>query len=100
MAARTAVSFKVLVHHVRYRWSQSLDEITLECKVSSDEKVDNKQLKVDIKSERVVIKYKGDVILEGKLHERIQPEESIWNLEDKKRVVLNLEKVRIFKLQC
>ncbi|CAD7965340.1 unnamed protein product [Amoebophrya sp. A25] len=80
----------------KYRWSQSLEEVTVEFLVTDDKdkKVKSKDLKIDIQSERVKVKYLETVIIEDKLFERIEPNQSIWNLEDGNKVVLSLEKIR------
>lgn len=80
-----------------YRWSQSLQEATVEFVFPENMRpVNAKDLKVDIKNERLVIKHKSSdkPFFEGKFAERVHPEESVWNLEDKSKLILSLEKIR------
>lgn len=81
----------------RYRWSQSLNELTMEVTV---ENCKSKDIKVDFGATRVKVMCKGNVIVEGKLHEKINVDDSMWTLEDSVRVVLTMEKVRHTWWKC
>eukprot|EP00435_Cladocopium_sp_Y103_P030014 s3720_g7.t1 len=51
-------------------------------------------LKVAIAAKSLSMKLKGKTLLEGKLFDKINSEESTWHLDNGKQVVLNLEKIR------
>lgn len=55
----------------------------------------SKEVKVAILQEKVRIELDGKSVLDEKLFERVEPSQCIWNLEDKKKVVLSLDKVLI-----
>eukprot|EP00928_Gymnodinium_smaydae_P046766 TRINITY_DN31183_c0_g1_i1.p1 TRINITY_DN31183_c0_g1~~TRINITY_DN31183_c0_g1_i1.p1 ORF type:complete len:392 (-),score=122.17 TRINITY_DN31183_c0_g1_i1:216-1391(-) len=80
----------------KYYWSQSLAEVTLEVEV---EPCRAKDVKVDLTATRLSIKCMGKTVLEGKLHEKIFNEDSIWHL-DENRVVLVVEKQRQTWWKC
>mmetsp|Transcript_80089 Transcript_80089/g.179229 ORF Transcript_80089/g.179229 Transcript_80089/m.179229 type:complete len:361 (-) Transcript_80089:70-1152(-) len=81
----------------KYYWSQSLSEVTLEVEV---EECRAKDIEVSVTSTRLCIKCKGKTVLEGKLHEKVTSEETIWHLEENKQVVLSLEKGRETWWKC
>jgi hypothetical protein len=81
----------------KYYWSQSISEVTVEVVVGSDASA--KDLKVDVTNTRLSIKCKGSTILEGKLHEKVTAEESIWHLDDGK-IILSVEKQRQTWWKC
>eukprot|EP00405_Crypthecodinium_cohnii_P037740 CAMPEP_0206536264 /NCGR_PEP_ID=MMETSP0325_2-20121206/6649_1 /ASSEMBLY_ACC=CAM_ASM_000347 /TAXON_ID=2866 /ORGANISM="Crypthecodinium cohnii, Strain Seligo" /LENGTH=334 /DNA_ID=CAMNT_0054033449 /DNA_START=53 /DNA_END=1053 /DNA_ORIENTATION=+ len=75
----------------KYHWSQSIRDVTLEIEV---EECRAKELQVNITATRLSVKCKGQTILEGKLYEKVNTEETIWHLEDRKQVIITLEKQR------
>lgn len=81
----------------RYRWSQSLNELTLEVGV---ENCKSKDIKVDFSATRIKVMCKGNLVVEGKLHEKINVDDSMWTLDDNVRVVLTMEKVRHTWWKC
>jgi len=58
------------------------------------EKCTARDIKVDIQSRRISVKRKGEVIVEGKLFDKINCEDSTWHLADGKIVTLSLEKIK------
>ncbi|CAD7950811.1 unnamed protein product [Amoebophrya sp. A120] len=78
----------------KYRWSQTLEELTVEFLLEPNGGVKSKDVSVEIKSESVKISYQKKVVFEDKLLERVEPMDCIWNLEDSKKVVLTLDKIR------
>eukprot|EP00434_Breviolum_minutum_P014598 symbB.v1.2.012870.t1/scaffold875.1/size155714/19 len=81
----------------KYYWSQSLQELTLEievgvCKAS--------EIKVDVTATRLTVTKGTEVLLLGKLHEKVLPEESIWHLEDEHQVIISLQKSRESWWKC
>ncbi|CAJ1368230.1 unnamed protein product [Effrenium voratum] len=72
-------------------WNQTPQEVTLELAVEPCKAAD---LKVTIASKSVSVKRKGEIVLEGKLFDKISGEDSTWHLDSGKQVVLTLEKIR------
>lgn len=81
----------------KYYWSQSLQEVTLEVEV---DECRAKDVKLDITATRLSIKCKGKVVLEGKLHEKVNTEETMWHLDDNRRIVVSMEKQRETWWKC
>merc|ERR1712228_1157674 len=78
-------------HGSGYTWNQSVQELTVEMNV---EKCTARDIKVDLSSKKICVKRKGEVIVEGKLHDKINCEESTWHLDEGKQVVISLEKIK------
>lgn len=81
----------------KYRWNQSLQEVNVEIDILKDvenksQKVKCKDLKIDMKGEKLKIQWKGETVLDEDFHAKILVSESVWNLEDSRRVVLSLQK--------
>lgn len=81
----------------KYHWSQSIAEVTVEVEVADESRA--KDIIVDMTATRLAMKCKGATLLEGKLHEKINMEESIWHLDDNK-IVLTMEKQRQTWWKC
>lgn len=82
---------KVASDNDRCRWNQSPQEVNVELSVNKCTKQD---IKVVFSAKKISVKCKGELILDGPLHDKINCEESTWHLEDSKRIVLSLEKIR------
>merc|ERR1712039_905784 len=82
----------------KYYWSQSLKEVTLEVQV--DEGARAKDVSVNVTATRLLVKCKGRTILEGKLHEKVTVDETMWHLEENDQLVMSLEKVRETWWKC
>lgn len=81
-----------------YRWSQSLQEVTVEIPVP---KCKARDLQVDIQPTKISIKCRGEKVLSGDLDEKVfANEDSTWSLEDGCKVVLSLDKVRHTWWKC
>lgn len=75
-----------------YKWTQTLEEIEL--RVPLKMVVKARDVVVDIKKTHLKVGLKGqDPIIDGDLHKTIKLEECAWVLEDKRNVVLTIEKV-------
>eukprot|EP00932_Pfiesteria_piscicida_P002433 SRR837773.12369.p1 GENE.SRR837773.12369~~SRR837773.12369.p1 ORF type:complete len:360 (-),score=71.44 SRR837773.12369:56-1072(-) len=81
----------------RYHWSQSIRDLTLEVEVGECRA---KDVQVIATATRLTVKCKGNVILEGKLHEKVNTEETMWHLDNSTQVVINLEKQRETWWKC
>lgn len=82
----------------KYHWSQSLREVTLEVEIPEECRA--KDVQVDVTATRICIKFKGKTMLEGKLHEKVTIEETMWHLDNSRQVVLSLEKQRETWWKC
>mmetsp|Transcript_117774 Transcript_117774/g.328053 ORF Transcript_117774/g.328053 Transcript_117774/m.328053 type:complete len:260 (-) Transcript_117774:97-876(-) len=76
---------------VGFVWNQSVQEVTMEIDV---EKCSASDIKVVLASKRICVKRKGEVIVEGNLHDKINCEDSTWHLDSGKQIVLSLEKIK------
>lgn len=77
----------------RYRWSQSLSDITVAIGLPSQ--ISNKNdLSVVLTDSRLTIKFNGDVFVDGTWTARIHASESTWIIEDGSSVILSLEKAK------
>ena len=72
-------------------WNQTPQEINVEIAVEQCRASD---LKVAIAAKSLSVKLKGTTVLEGRLFDKINTEESTWHLDNGKQVVVNLEKIR------
>lgn len=81
----------------KYYWSQSIAEVTLEIEV--EQGCTAKEIKLDLTPTRLTAKCQGNVVLEGKLHEKVTVEECVWHLDDN-RIVISLEKQRQTWWKC
>jgi len=79
--------------HGRYNWTQTLEEIDL--RVPLPMALKGRDLIVEIKRKhlKVAIKGKPDSIIDGELLHEVKAEECVWNLEDKRNMIINLEKI-------
>lgn len=75
----------------KYTWTQTLGALELFVPVPPGTKA--KQVVCDIGLERVKVGIKGqELILDGKLHSKVKPDDSMWTLVDNKIVQITLEK--------
>mmetsp|Transcript_83240 Transcript_83240/g.165265 ORF Transcript_83240/g.165265 Transcript_83240/m.165265 type:complete len:244 (-) Transcript_83240:40-771(-) len=74
-----------------FNWTQSVSEVTAEIDV---EKCNASDIKVTFAPKKICVKRKGEVIIEGRLHDKISCEDSTWHLDSGKQIVLSLEKIR------
>lgn len=72
-------------------WNQTVQEVTMEMDV---EKCTAADIKVVFTSRKICVKRKGEIIVEGKLHDKINCEDSTWHLDSGKQLVLSLEKIK------
>lgn len=75
----------------QHKWTQSTQEVIVEIDV---EKCKAADLTIVFKQRNVSVKRKGEVLLEGKLHDKINLEESTWHLDEGKQIVLSMEKLK------
>lgn len=73
------------------KWHQSTGEVVVEIDV---EKCKASDLKISFKQRSISVARKGVVLLEGKLHDKINCEESTWHLDEGKQIVLSMEKIK------
>lgn len=76
----------------KYTWTQTLS--ALEVYVNVKPGVKAKQVVCDIGTESLKVGIKGEpLILEGKMHSKVKPDDSMWTLLDNKVVQITLEKL-------
>lgn len=76
----------------QYKWTQKLEEIDL--RVPLPVACKGRDLVVEIQKKRLKVALKGQPpIIDGELHKEVKAEESTWLLEDKKCLLVNLEKL-------
>lgn len=76
----------------KYFWNQHLNEINLE--IPFDEDVKGTDINVVITNNTLKIQHKGEVKLEGEFYELVNKEDCMWNIEDKKKIIISIEKKR------
>eukprot|EP00931_Biecheleriopsis_adriatica_P101389 TRINITY_DN76539_c0_g1_i1.p1 TRINITY_DN76539_c0_g1~~TRINITY_DN76539_c0_g1_i1.p1 ORF type:complete len:360 (+),score=111.06 TRINITY_DN76539_c0_g1_i1:88-1080(+) len=75
----------------KYNWTQTLG--TLEVFVPVPPGVKAKQIVCDIRGESLKLGVKGEpLILDGKLHAKVKPDDCMWTLVDNKLVQITIEK--------
>lgn len=76
----------------KYRWSQSITEVTVQVDLPRATKA--KELRVLLEPTRVEARYANEpvALLAGELFHRIKPSESSWVIDDGRRLLLLLEK--------
>lgn len=75
-----------------YRWTQTLNEI--EVKIPFGVPIRSKDVIVAIEQKRLKVSLKaGPPIIDGLMPHRIKVEESMWSIEDRESVIVNMEKV-------
>lgn len=72
-------------------WMQSVQEVTVEIDV---EKCSAADVKVVLAPRKISVKRKGEILVEGELHDRISCEDSTWHLDSGKQIILSLEKIK------
>merc|ERR1712037_465637 len=76
----------------KYSWTQTLQEIELRIPLGGAYK--SKDLNVSIEKKHIKIGIKGkEPIIDGELPKEVKLEESTWTLQDKKIMMVQLEKV-------
>ena len=74
-----------------YSWNQSIQEVNLEICVDECCASD---MRVVLLSRRICVRRRGEVVVEGRLHDQIRCEHSVWYLDGGTQLVLSLEKLR------
>ncbi|CAE8727047.1 unnamed protein product [Polarella glacialis] len=74
-----------------FAWNQTTQEVTIEINM---EKSSASDIKVIFASKSLTVKRKGEVIVEGRLFDKISCDDSTWHLDSGKQVVISLEKIK------
>ena len=75
----------------KYRWSQSISDLTVEIPLTS--KLESKtDLEVSLTSTGIKVTHRGSPILHGSFSDRINSSESTWMIEDGIRLIVSVEK--------
>ncbi|XP_065832266.1 nuclear migration protein nudC-like [Oscarella lobularis] len=76
-----------------YKWTQTLGEVDVHVSLKASFPVRSRDVVCNIQQSHLTIGLKGfDPIASGLLNGKVKVEESFWTLEDKKLVVIHLEK--------
>mmetsp|Transcript_54529 Transcript_54529/g.127449 ORF Transcript_54529/g.127449 Transcript_54529/m.127449 type:complete len:340 (-) Transcript_54529:86-1105(-) len=80
----------------KYTWTQTLSALEVHVPVRPGVKA--KQVVCDIQGEKLKVGVKGEeLILDGKLHSKVKPDDCMWTLVDNKIVQITLEKLDAMK---
>jgi len=77
-----------------YSWSQTLQEVEIRVPFQVSFPLKGKDCVVDFNKKKIKIGLKGQPpVLEGQLYNDIKPEDCTWCIQDKKLLLINLEKM-------
>ncbi|XP_071818931.1 nuclear migration protein nudC-like [Apostichopus japonicus] len=77
-----------------YRWTQTLSDLEIHIPFSVDYPLKGKHLNVDVHKKKLTVGLKGaEPVIDGQLYNDIKVEETSWIIQDKKVVVIFLEKI-------
>lgn len=77
-----------------YKWSQSITDVTVQ--LTLDKPTRSKELNVELKYDKISIRRKenNSIIIEGNFYDNVKVDDSAWNIEDGRAIILNLEKAQ------
>jgi hypothetical protein len=64
----------------KYKWTQSKEDVTLQFPLPEDANKDS--VKITTESTQIQVKYGNDVLIEGALYQRIDPDVTCWTLKN------------------
>ncbi|SBT48048.1 CS domain protein, putative [Plasmodium ovale wallikeri] len=76
----------------KYFWNQALNEINIEIPLHTE--IKTSEIKVDISNKNIKVFHLSEVKLEGTFYEEVNKQECMWSIEDKKKIIISLEKKR------
>lgn len=77
-----------------YSWTQTLEEVEIRVPFKVNFPLKGKDLVVDIEKRKIKAGLKGHPpVLEGTMYNDVKPEECTWCIQDKKLLLINIEKV-------
>ncbi|XP_067935798.1 nuclear migration protein nudC-like [Watersipora subatra] len=77
-----------------YAWTQTLQDLEIRIPFKVSFPVKSKDLVIDIQQKKLKVGLKGSpAILDGEMYAKVKVEECTWCIEDKKIVIINLEKM-------
>ena len=84
----------------KYSWTQTLEEVEL--RISLPTPCRARDLLVEIGKRKLKVQLKGtsEALIDGELEAEVKVEDCIWNLEDRKSVLLSLSKVNKMSWWC
>jgi len=78
-----------------YSWTQTLGEVEVNIPLNADVPLKSKDVVVEIKKTHLKVGIRGkELIIDGDLPEEVKLDDSGWTLEDKKTVVVTLQKIK------
>ncbi|ANQ10186.1 CS protein [Plasmodium coatneyi] len=76
----------------KYFWNQALNEINIEMPLHTE--IKTSEINVQITNKSIKVYHKNEIKLEGTFYEEVNKQECMWNIEDKKKLIIFLEKKR------
>ncbi|GAW83466.1 nuclear movement protein [Plasmodium gonderi] len=76
----------------KYFWNQALNEINIEMPLHTE--IKTSEVNVDISNKNIKVYHKNKLKLEGTFYEEVNKQECVWSIEDKKKLIIFLEKKR------
>lgn len=82
----------------KYCWNQTFTDVTIE--IVSREPLVSKDVKVHITSQGMELSIKGVEVIRGKFPHSVNSADSMWNIEDRRRIMVTLDKPRELWWKC
>lgn len=77
-----------------YSWTQTLMEVEIRAPTGMPIPIRSKDIIVDFQKQHIKVGVKGEPpIIDGELYNKIKVEECFWTLDDRKLIILHLEKI-------
>ncbi|VWU52129.1 CS domain protein, putative [Hepatocystis sp. ex Piliocolobus tephrosceles] len=77
-------------HTEKYFWNQTLNEINMEIPMNTEIKA--KDIQIEITNNYIKVQHLDKLILSGQFYDEVCKQSSMWNIEDKKKIIIFLEK--------
>eukprot|EP00211_Chloroparvula_japonica_P007797 CAMPEP_0119122068 /NCGR_PEP_ID=MMETSP1310-20130426/2442_1 /TAXON_ID=464262 /ORGANISM="Genus nov. species nov., Strain RCC2339" /LENGTH=314 /DNA_ID=CAMNT_0007111675 /DNA_START=77 /DNA_END=1021 /DNA_ORIENTATION=+ len=75
----------------KYEWTQTLQEVDL--RISLPEGTRGRDVDVEVKKQSITVTLKGKTVIAGQLHKAVHTGDPMWSVEDRKELLVTLEKV-------
>ncbi|EKX72916.1 conserved hypothetical protein [Theileria equi strain WA] len=81
-----------------YAWAQTISDLTIE--IISNEILSTDNVKVSLSRDSLKVVISGNTIIDGQFCNSINATDSMWNIEDRSRIVLSIEKAQELWWDC